>query len=105
MGLQFEGVLGYAWGMKKKDELVLGPAIGEGVYPYIRRKPDDEIETGILGTEDSGDSEGMLQLSHINGCRYEVQEETRFTAKTRPATERYRKGWDNIFGRATIGQA
>ena len=103
-----------------KDELVPGPAIGNGRL-FVRHNANHEVSVGVLHPVKEGENiagRDVLRLDHIEGQRYAVTE-LNSTAKptsapassdkTGPAqvnTKNYRDGWDRIFGtKPTVGQA
>lgn len=94
-----------------KDKLIMGPDLGDGTHPFIRQKKVEdgvEISAGTASmSNESGQGTSVAMLRHMGGPEYEVKEEIRFTGKgpAQVSSDAYRKGWDGIFGKKTVGQA
>ena len=87
--------------MKEIDELIVGPACSHGYRDYRRRRSNGSIEAGTLGPPDMpfDEGQGVLEMQHVEGNHYEVLREIKFTARSHPATDAYRSGWDGCFGK------
>jgi hypothetical protein len=94
------------------DMMSVGPDLG-GVRPFIRHTADHRIEAGLAKVTEPGAPmpENALLLKHRAGTSlYDVHPlEGGSDHKNGPAqvaTDAYRTGWDNIFGKKpTVGLA
>lgn len=92
-----------------KDKINIGPNIG-GIHPFIRRKELEngkiQVSAGVLNDSIEGAS-SLATLERISGSEYEVKEEIKFTSSgpAQVSNDAYRKGWDGIFGKKTVGEA
>lgn len=108
-------------GMKDddKDQVVLGPELGNGQYACLRKR-GDKVTTGVITPVDSPEgedlssrAEGLIELEHVDGDLYDVSASYDYTSlgyseRSGPAqvnTPKYQKGWDTIFGKKVVGQA
>lgn len=93
---------------KDKDVLLVGPPVDErGNHAYLRKTPDGRVSGGILGTPETLEtSDGYMEVNHVKGPLYEVQQEIAYTrAHSRPSTKQYRDGWAQVFGKNVVGEA
>lgn len=99
------------------DELVAGPEIN-GVRPFIRHTSDHRIFGGVMKTAKDGqpvNGSELVQLTNIEGNRYKVESlygsqdsdhvECDCSGPSKVVSDKYRYGWDRIFGKEEIGQA
>jgi len=96
---------------KGRDLVKVGDPSNDGEFrPFVRHKPNCEIEAGFLRRAKEGEPflTGAIQLGNYQGNdTYEVLDEIApmHSGPSMVATEAYRKGWDQLFGNKTVGQA
>lgn len=99
---------------KHEDELIAGPEISEGVRPFVRHTSDDTYTGGFMRKVVDGrpvNGSEMVQLTRIEGNRYGVTPIYDATDKSdrvgpsKVVSDKYRNGWDKIFGNGPTGQA
>ena len=97
-----------------KDELVAGPVLPDGARPFVRHMGGHTVAFGVMKTARDGqpvNGSELVQLTRIEGERYAVQSLYNGTSESpdpgpsKVVSDRYRDGWDRIFGAKTIGQA
>lgn len=102
-----------------KDVVRMGPDVGGGHRPFIRHTADHRVEGGFLRQAREGEplQDGAVLLSEtedsgVYNVDYEYKAEGQKAGQkaagsgpAQVATDDYRRGWDNIFGNKTVGQA
>lgn len=85
----------------KRDDIYLGPSLGEGKHIMVRDQ-DGDVSVSVISPEPAeGCSE--LHLSHVSDNHYKVLSERSGPAQVN--TQAYQEGWSNIFGKTVVGQA
>jgi len=96
------------------DELIAGPELNGGMRPFVRHTADHQITAGLMGTAKEGQTVNgteLVQLTRIEGERYAVKslyDDAPRQDRVGPSkivSNKYRDGWDRIFGEKTVGQA
>lgn len=98
-----------------KDVVRMGPDVGSGFRPFVRHTTDHRVEGGFLRQAREGEplQDGAVLLSEtedsgVYNVDYEYKAPGQKVTTSGPAqvaTDNYRRGWDNIFGNKTVGQA
>ena len=83
---------------KPKDLLTLGPDLGNGDRPFIRKDTEDKISIGTMHPIQDGEPlpENAVSLRRIDGSMFEVEQIHK--GPSRAVSDDYRGGWDRIFG-------
>jgi hypothetical protein len=99
----------------KKDRMLLGSAVGDGIVPFIRESRDGRLSGGFISKDPTKipHCDAVVSLDHKEGNVFEVTQDIPLTS--RPVTDHagparvngkdYRQGWDRIFGGTKTGQA
>jgi len=95
------------------DELVVGPSLGDGHHAYVRHKGDHEIEAGVFRVVQEGQpihGEPIIiepqEGSHAFRVRSLEAALPLTKGPSKAATDAYRNGWDNLFGKKSpVAQA
>lgn len=93
------------------DELIAGSDIGNGIHPFIRHTSDHQIVGGTMTVVPDGkpcNGTELVKLTRIEGRRYKVESVYDGSTKKGPSTvvsDKYRSGWDMIWGTKPAGQA
>jgi len=86
------------------DILVVGPDMGNGLKPYVRHRPNHEVEPGIMREAAEGE-EASMDLKAIGPNTYRVVRDSN-SGPPKVTNNAYRKGWGNIFGsKQVVGEA
>jgi hypothetical protein len=107
-----------------KDTLVAGPPLSNGYRPFIRHKADHSVIEGIMRPVREGENltHGVMAIQSRNDgtpiCDVEEVSIPGLPASdaccecseghdgpARVTTDKYRNGWDRIFGGKIVGQA
>jgi hypothetical protein len=101
------------------DELIAGPELSNGLRPFIRHNSKHGMTGGLMKTAKNGqpvNGSELVQLTKIEGERYAVESlydgmpltestESDRSGPSKVVSNKYRDGWDRIFGSGEIGQA
>lgn len=98
---------------EKKDLLQITGVTQYGDYSYVRQRPNDEMEVGLLRNPQEGKPmNSPLAMKAVNETGlYEVEELVSGTlapskGPAKVNSDEFRTGWDRIFGGPkTVGQA
>ncbi len=82
---------------KVGEALMVTKPCEHGVRTAVRHNDDGTVETCLLTDEPSDHCQEMVQLGRDARGRTVVREVIAFTARSRPATNAYRSGWDATF--------
>ena len=94
---------------KKRDLLQITGVTKDGDYSYVRQRPDDDIEVGLLRTPEEGKPmQRPVALKALNDSGFfEVEplvEPLVSPSKgpTKVTTEEYRVGWERVCGKKLL---
>lgn len=96
-------------GCQNADLVVAGPDLGGGVHLCLRHRPDHSHEIGVAAPLKDGQpiAQGAMILKHREANVFDVEPvpSTTTSGPARVTSNNYRAGWDNIFGKQTVGEA
>lgn len=83
---------------KVGDRLAAAHRCEHGVSTVVRRT-ERGVEASFLTAEPTADSQELVKFGRDDDGSVVVKEVIAFTARSRPATNAYRSGWDSVFGK------
>lgn len=95
------------------DVLHMGPVVnGDGTRQCVRHTKDHKIQVGYLSPVKDGaplNDSDLINLTPRDDGSYDVEElYTQAKTDSKPAmvnSERFKSGWDRIYGKQTVGVA
>lgn len=92
------------------DVLQAGPELPGGARPFIRHTKDHEIQAGMMTPVREGEPLNGRKVFYLEGREqdgdFDVTEITPGTGPAKVNSEKFKTGWDRIFGaKPSVGEA